>query len=364
MMYPVSSRFLQAIAESHRLATTITLFRADGTVTDLPHTGGSVTVDRSASCRRTCSVEIADPSLIPRTPRAALSVYGSRLRISRGVRYSDGTVETVPLGLFRLDEVAGDPDTGPVTLSGKSLEVAVADDKFTESIRVSGTAVGAVTTLIQATLPAATVISRATDAAIGPRTWDIGADRWAAVVECAAAIGAEVYADADGNFVISPLPDILTTTPVWTIAAGEGGVYIGATRGMSAVGVHNAVRVSGENTEMNTPPVSAVVTDTDPTSPTYYGGPFGRRPMFYSSPTLTSVNACTQAANLLLRQAIAPNATASITSLTNPAIEPGDTVRVVYPDGTKEIHQVASFSISLDTAGAMDLETISAKEDG
>lgn len=120
LMYPVSARFLQAIAESHRLATTITLFRANGTVEDLPHTGGSVTVDRTADCRRTCSVEIADPTLIPRTPAAALSVYGSTLRISRGVQVGDYT-ETVPLGVFRLDEISGDPDTGPVTLSGKAL---------------------------------------------------------------------------------------------------------------------------------------------------------------------------------------------------------------------------------------------------
>ncbi len=363
-MYPVSARFLAAIAESHRLATTVTLFRADGNVVDLPHTGGSVTVDRTADCRRTCSVEIDDPTLIPRTPAAALSVYGSTMRISRGVQYGDGSQELVPLGVFRLDEISGDPDTGPVTLAGKSLEVAVADDRFTDVTRVSGTAVGAVTTLIQATLPNASIINRAADAAIGPRTWDVGEDRWAAVTECAAAIGAEVYCDADGNFVISQLPDILTTNPVWTIAAGERGAYISASRAMSTDGIYNAVYASGENTETGDPPVFALVTDTDVTSPTYYGGPFGRRPYFYSSATLTTTNACTQAANLLLRQMVAPNASASVSSLTNPALEPDDTVHVVYPDGTKEIHQVASFSISLDTTGAMELDTISAREGG
>ncbi|MFD7101938.1 DUF5047 domain-containing protein [Streptomyces celluloflavus] len=363
-MYPVSARFLAAIAESHQLATVVQLFRTDGAVTTLPHTGGSVTVDRTADCRRTCTVEIADPTLIPRIPAAALGVYGALLRISRGVRYSDGQVETVPLGVFRLDEISGDPDTGPVTLAGKSLEVAVGDDAFTVPTRVTGTAVGAVTTLIQATLPSATILNRAADAPIGPRSWDVGHDRWAAVAECAAAIGAEVYADPDGNFVVSQLPDILTTTPVWTIAAGLGGAYIEAARGMSANGVYNGVHASGENTEAGTPPVSALVVDSDPTSPTYWGGPYGRRPYFYSSSTLTSVNACTQAAGLLLRQMAAPIATASITSLANPALEPGDTIRVVYPDGSKEIHQVSSFSLSLDTSGVMELGTISAKGDG
>ncbi|MFH8553692.1 hypothetical protein ACH4GP_29680 [Streptomyces celluloflavus] len=33
-------------------------------------------------------------------------------------------------------------------------------------------------------------------------------------------------------------------------------------------------------------------------------------------------------------------------------------------DGSKEIHQVSSFSLSLDTSGVMELGTISAKGDG
>lgn len=362
-MYPVSPRFLAALTESHQIATEVKLFRADGRVETLPHTGGSVTVDRGQATRRTCSVTLADTSLIPLTASAKLSVYGAQLRISRGVRYPDGSTEMVPLGLFRIDGVSGDVDEGPVTISGKSLEAMVADDKFTEAIKVSGTAVGAVTSLIQASLPAATVVNRATDNTIGPRTYDVEGDRWAAVAECAAAIGAEVYADADGVFIVSELPDLLTVTPVWTISAGEGGAYISASRGMSLDGVYNGCLAKGENTEADAPPVSALVVDDDPTSPTYWSGPFGHRPDFYSSATLTSVNACTSAATLRLRASRAPNASADITSLPNPALEPGDVIRVVYPNGTKELHQVQSFAVPLDTSGEFTLATISAKED-
>ncbi|MEU1663546.1 DUF5047 domain-containing protein [Streptomyces sparsogenes] len=362
-MYPVSSRFLAALTESHQIATEVVLFRADGRVETLPHTGGSVTVDRGQATRRTCSVTVADTALIPLTASDKLSVYGSQLRISRGVHYADGSREMVPVGLFRIDQVSGDVDEGPVTISGKSLEAVVADDKFTTPTKVSGTAVGAVTSLIQASLPAATVVNRATDAAIGPRTYDIEGDRWAAIAECAAAIGAEVYTDADGVFVISELPDLLAVPPVWTVSAGEGGAYISANRGMSLDGVYNGVLAKGENTEADAPPVSALVVDDDPTSPTYWSGPFGHRPAFYSSATLTSINACTSAATLKLRAAKAPNASADITSLPNPALEPGDVIRVLYPDGTKELHQIQSFTVPLDTSGTFTLETISAKED-
>lgn len=362
-MYPVSSRFLQALNYSHTPAFRVDLFRTDGQVETLDILGGSVTVDRGAAVRRTCAVNLADITLIPRTPADKLSVYGAQLRISRGIDFGDGTSELVPLGVFRLDDIDGDVDVGPVNLTGKSLECVVQDDKFTTPYRASGTAVSAVTALIQRSIPTASVINLAVDAAIGARTFDVQGDPWAAVVECAAAIGAEVYADPDGVFVIATLPDLLAVPPVWTIAAGEGGAYVSAKRGMHAAGIFNGVLASGENTEANAPPVSSLVVDTDPTSPTYWSGPFGHRPTFYSSATLTTTGACTAAATVKLRSAVAPNASADISSLPNPALAPGDVVRVVYPDGTKELHQLQSFSVPLEYSGDFPLTTISAKED-
>ncbi|MFF4746783.1 DUF5047 domain-containing protein [Streptomyces sp. NPDC001268] len=363
-MYTVTQRFLDTIVQSHTPVTEVTLFRADGVVETLPHTGGSVTVDRGQQCRRTCSVTIDDVSLIPRTARDKLSVYGAQLRIARGVDYGNGEQELVPVGVFRLDEVGGDVDEGPVTLQGKSLECIVSDDKFTQPYKATGTAVGAVTALIQRSIPGATVLTGSTvvDAAIGPRTFDVNADPWTAVTEVAAAIGAEVYANADGEFVIAELPDLLTTTPVWTIAAGEGGAYMQAVRSMSATNVYNGILARGENSETNTAPVQALVVDSDPNSPTYWDGPFGHRPDFYSSSTLTTTGQCTAAATLKLRAAQAPNASADITALPNPALEAGDVLRVVYPDGSAELHQAHSFPIDLGTDGGFVIKTISAKE--
>jgi hypothetical protein len=119
-VYAVSARFLQTIVEDHVPATEVILFRADGKVEALDHIGGSVQVDRGSQCRRTCTVTVADITLIPRTPTDKLSIYGATLRISRGVAYSDGTKELVPLGVFRVDEVSGDVDEGPVTIQGKA----------------------------------------------------------------------------------------------------------------------------------------------------------------------------------------------------------------------------------------------------
>lgn len=362
-MYPVSVRFLPRLAESHTPVTEVALFKTDGSVVRLEHTGGSVPVDRGQAIRRTCSVTSADVSLIPRTPNDQLATYGARLRIARGVTYGDGSQELVPIGVFRLDSVDGDPSDGPVTLTGKSLEACVTDDKFTEPYKATGTVVGAASALIQRSLPDADVISLIDDSPIGARTFDVEADPWAGVQEIVAAAGAECYTNADGVFVIAALPELLATPAVWEVAAKEGGVYVQGSRGMSADKVFNGVLARGENTEENVAPVEYLATDNDINSPTYWGGPFGRRPDFYSSSTLTTVNACAQAANLKLIAGKAPNASGDFSSLPNPALECGDVIRVIHPDGSRELHQVQSFSVPLDTGGDFPITTIAAKED-
>ncbi|WP_043493731.1 DUF5047 domain-containing protein [Streptomyces viridosporus] len=363
-MYPVSERFLDRLAESHTPVTRVQLMLTTGEVKELEHTGGSVTVDRGQAIRRTCTVTVPDPALIPRTPSDQLAVYGARLRISRGVDYGDGShPELVPLGVFRLDSVDGDVSEGPVTLQGKDLSAVVADDKFTTRYRASGTVVSAISALIRRSLPDATITSLITDQPIGSRWFDIEGDPWAGCQEIAAAAGAEVYATPDGEFAISTLPDLATVTPVWAVEATEGGVYISGNRAMSSDGVHNGVLARGENSSDGIPPVSALVVDNDPNSPTYWGGPYGRRPLFYSSSTLITNAACLRAAQLKLVEARAPNASGDISSLPNPALEPGDVIRVVHEDGTRELHQVASFSVPLDLGGDFPISTISAKED-
>ncbi|MER5584126.1 DUF5047 domain-containing protein [Streptomyces asoensis] len=362
-MYPVSDRFLARLSESHQVATEVVLFLTDGSTVPLEHTGGSVQVDRTQAIRRTCSVTVADPSVIPRSPADQLATYGARLRVSRGVFYGDGSSEMVPLGLFRLDSAGGDVNDGPVTLTGKDLAAVIQDDKFTDPWPSSGTVVSAITALVQRSLPATDVISSIVDVPIGRRTFDVEADPWAACKEIAAAAGAEVYFTPDGTVTITTLPDILTTAPVWEIAAGEGGAYIRASRGMSSDQVFNGVLARGENASDNVPPVRSLVTDNDTSSPTYWGGPFGRRPKFYSSPTLTTTSACTAAATLLLAQSKAPNASGDISSLPNPALEAGDVLRVTHPDGSRELQQPASFTVPLSSDGDFPITTISAKED-
>lgn len=365
-MYPApSGRFLAALSESHVPVSVVELHRADGTVQEIAHTGGSVTVDRSSATRRTATVESPDVSLLPWTAADYLAISGARLRIRLGIAHPDGVVETVPVFYGRLDSINGDPEEGSVTLAASGLESVLADAKFEAaySTRDDTAAITSITNLVKTVLPDAVITSTADNAPLGVRTWDAEGDRWAAVQELATAVGAEVYADADGIFHVAPLPDLLTAPVAWEVAAGPGGALIGASRGWSRDGMYNVVVATGENTEEDTAPVRGVAADEDPTSPTYYLGPFGRVPQFYSSPTITTVLSAESAAKKILTDAVKPGMTADISSLPNPLLEPGDVLRAVHSNGRRDLYQVQSLSVDLGLGGEFTLGLIGGKED-
>ncbi|WP_043468955.1 DUF5047 domain-containing protein [Kitasatospora sp. MBT66] len=367
-MYAVSPRFLAALSNPHQVVTRIDAYLG-GTLTaaDLPHEGGSVTVDRGSKVRRQLALTIPDPGYLPWNPGDPLGVYGQQLVVQRGIRYPDGTTELVPLGTFRIDEPAGDPALGPVTVTGQSAEASVQDDRFTAPVSTSSYAstVTAITALIRETLPDAPVVNLtagARDQSVAPITWDAQADRWDAVTQLATSMRAECYADATGRFVITDLPDLSTATPVWDVTEGPTGNLIKVSRKLARAGVYNAVIARGETSAgAGGPAVSGAAYDTDPTSPTRWGGPYGRVPRFYSSGLLTTTAACEAVAAALLRDATAPNVQTSLSSLPNPALEGADCLRLTY-GGRHELVLVQSFTVPLDVDGDFAITLRASKE--
>lgn len=367
-MYPISNRFRQALAQSHTMVARVDA-HYDGAVTlaDVPISAGSVTVDRGSKVRRSLSLTVADPSLLPWDATDPLAVYGQQLVVSRGIRFTDGSTEMIPLGTFRINEPSGDTLYGPVTLSGQSMECAIADDVFDvpTSTKGVGTCVAAIEVLIHQTLPSAVVVNLTSDGRNPPCAvvaWDAGGNRWDAVVQIATAMQAEIYVDALNRFVITDTPNVLSDAVVWDIAEGEGGTLMASSRTMSRTAVYNNVVASGENTSGNSVPVSAFARDTNPTSPTRWGGPFGKVTKHISSGLWTTTAACQAAANAALFDAIAPNIQASIDASPNPALEGGDVIRVAHTVH-KELFLVQSLSIPLTADGDFSISLRGGKED-
>jgi hypothetical protein len=193
-------------------------------------------------------------------------------------------------------------------------------------------------------------------------TWDAGADRWDAVTQLATAMQAEIYVDAQNRFVITDLPDPAIGTVAWDITEGDGGTLISSARSTPRTGVYNAVVASGENSSSGIAPVSATAKDTDPTSPTRWGGPFGKVTKTISSALWVTTGACLAAAQYALFDALAPNVQTSLSSLPNPALEGNDILRLVY-SGRKERYLVQSLAIPLTPDGSFSLTLRGGKED-
>ncbi|WP_405620241.1 DUF5047 domain-containing protein [Streptomyces sp. NBC_00076] len=367
-MYPVSSTFLKTLATSHTMLAKVDVYY-NGTlkVANLPFDSGSVTVDRGSKTRRTISLTVSDPKFMPWLETDPLAPYGQQLVVSRGIRYSNGAEEWVPLGTFRLNEPSGDLHFGPVNVTGASSECSVIDDKFTSptTTRGYGGCVDAMEALIRQTLPSATIVNLTAGArnpSCAVATWDAGADRWDAVQQIARAMSAEIYVDAQNRFVIVDLPDVINGAVAWDIAEGEGGTLISSTRSMPRTGVYNCVVASGENASSGSAPVSGTAKDLDPSSPTRWGGPFGKVTKFISSALWISSGDCTSAAEYALFDAIAPNVQTSLESLPNPALEGNDIVRLVHV-GRKERYLVQSLTIPLTADGAFAIALRGGKEE-
>ncbi|MFJ9213004.1 DUF5047 domain-containing protein [Streptomyces sp. NPDC102264] len=334
---------------------------------DLPIADGSVTLDRGSKVRRSLSLTVSDVKFIPWNATDPLAVYGQQLVVSSGIVMGNSPPEMVPLGTFRIDEPTADVHFGPVTLTGKSSEAIIQDDRFIvpTTTRGYGTCIDAITYLIRQSLPSAVIVNQTAgtrNPSCAVATWDAQSDRWDAVTQIATAMNAEIYVDALDRFVIADIPSVSSAAVAWDIADGEGGTLMSAARSMSRTSVYNAVVASGENTASGTAPVSAVSYDNAPTSPTRWGGPFGKVPRFYSSPFLVTSGDCQAVADSMLFDATAPNIQTAITAAPNPAAEAGDCVRVLYGE-RKEMFILQSIGIPLTAEGTSSMTLRGGKEE-
>ncbi|MBA8925945.1 hypothetical protein BC739_003144 [Kutzneria viridogrisea] len=328
-------------------------------VTGLPLTGGTVTADATSQVRRTASVTFADPTYWPASPTDVLSPLGSELLIEYGITIPSVGTEWIPLITGVVTDVSRTIPFGgsgiQVTLADRSSKVA--EDKLTSPAQVGGgttTVVQAITSLVQHLYPSVTVLDQTGDATVAP-VLDIQQDRWADGCEkFADSIGAEVYFDQRGRLVVRPQPT-LAGPGVWQVSTGARGVLVGKNERKTRSDVYNQVIASGMRTD-GTSPVYVIVSDLDPSSPTYYGGPFGIKPRRYTNSLLTTTAQATTAATALLERARGLQASVTLSALANPALEPGDVIKV-STSGAPQAHIIDQVVTALDPGTAQQITT-------
>lgn len=337
-MEQVSARFLAEIRKSHTVYSYVDITSTNQQQFRLPVTSGDVQVDRTADVRRRCSVTCIDPSgdLVPQNAQSILTPYGTEIRPYRGVKYADGTTETVPLGVFRIakvsvnDTVGGSPD---IKLEAYDLSRTVQRNKFTSPyvIAVGTNVITAIKAILSRTLPDLNYDSISTAlVTTGPIMYDVSDDPWKAVTDLATTLGCEIFFNAKGWAVIAPSVDIdALPSPNFTYIEGQGCTMLDLDRVFSDEPGYNGVIVSGESTGDELPPVRAVVWDSEPSSPTYHLGPYGEVPLFVTNSIVKTVDDASAAAAALLSQQLGFSSQLSISTTVNPALDCSDVVQVI-----------------------------------
>jgi hypothetical protein len=345
-MWNISALARQALRGSHQITVRATAYATIGEQPGIPIIGGTITSDAKSKVRRSGTVEVGDPDLFPVAPIAALSPISSELAVEYGVIVpGQAEPEWIPVIRGPIQKVSAGW-RGKLSVEVADRSAGVGQDRLdVPSQTQEGTFIDEITRLIRETQPLAEVVDLTGDTREAP-TLEIDTDRWGEGIEkLADGIGAEVFTDAAGRYVVRPQPTF--ADPVaWVIDAGEGGVMVDLKREFTRERVYNAVVARGERTD-GTAPVYAKWVDDDPASPTFYGGPFGKRVRFYSSPLLTTVEQCYATAQALGERAKGIVATVQVTAIANPALEAGDVILIALPDGTTQRHIIDAVPIPL-----------------
>lgn len=330
------------LLESHSVRTVIdSYFDGEVIAEDVPLDSGvmEVTADSNVPVR----LDLTFPSeWAPRTQADPLAVYGQRLVVRQviGIGNDEWTVD---LGQYRVQ--GWDHEAPAVSVEALSLEQIIADYRFDSPYKRPGgaTFAGQLGAICKGLLPVDTsaLTNRSLPASL---TTDWTEDRMAAVRAVQTNWPCDLRVDEDGVLVATPVRTVAATPDVeWQ--HGEANAYITTGGAGLRDDIYNAVVARGERA--NGTPVQATVVDDDPTSPTYFYGPYGRRQRFYESPLITSVSEAQAAARSVLRKERRRAATVVVTAPPDPRVEMLDTARVTLADGTTYTGLVTDISLPL-----------------
>jgi hypothetical protein len=362
-MLAVSDRFLRALRDTHTISVAARIYRPSAPTIPIAAqvVGGQMTCDIDATILRQATLDIAFGLTDELTVEIVRELpFGGYCTLERGIRYASGEVERVQLGRFRIDTVVWAELQGQASLTLNDRMAQIADEAFVTPWAVTGQrASDAIVAMVQDVFGASIAYhvstSPATEPVLGDTIYD--EDRAGAISELAASIGAEALFDNLGDFVLRPRPTLdAGGAPVWTIDAGEGGVLLGAEESLDRSSVRNGVAMRAQ-ADPALPPIYSLATDSDPLSPTRWGGPFGKVALVARSSSIATQAQADSVARSLLNLRLGLSRNLTLRGVPNPALEPDDLIEIVHADGRVEPQIVNALTISLDAEGELELTT-------
>lgn len=330
----------------------------------------SITADRTAETRYSAQAEVLG---VPQG-RDGINAITSNVRLWQGLQLPRQDPIWFPAGRYSVTHTSA-------TLHGISLELdGLEDDLRDAAFPVArtvgpGRASALVLDLVAEALPGVPIAWRP---GVDPDTQVpqivASEDRWAVLsagtdstgtsTGIAAALAGEIWADARGVITLGPVPT-LDDQVVWSIARGVGGALVQPQAETTRDGLANVWAVSGDGGDGSAAVGPAFAWDDDPNSITYAGpdpindpgapqrlGLNGVRVRVqrYSSSVITDYGQALQVARAKLADSLGVQASLSLTSVSNPALEPGDVVAVEVKADVWERHIIDSLSYTLGAA--------------
>lgn len=368
-MWSMSAQFLDAMRTSHRMAAKAEWYM-DGAWQEMSLVEGSVSADYYSLVMRTFQGTIS-PSVSSVADRERLEslaplLYGTYVRTYRGVTYPNGEVEMAPLGVFVIETF--DRETGgaySLSLSGSDLYAQVNRARMEVPRSVSGPSrievcKSLVSEALDPNLPWGPVVFRVLPGVVDSnlRSTLVERDRGTSIRDILAGAGIRGYFAADGAFEFAP--QIKEDAPaVWSVSTGDKGTLIAAKESAARERIYNIVVAIGESSDETVPPVVATARDDNPDSPTYWQGPFGKVPYFYSSQFMYTEAQAQAVADSLLPTVRGAASAYDVTTTPNPALAPGDaiTVQMAGQEASTETHIISTYSVPLQAQGEMSMST-------
>jgi len=336
----------------------------------------SVTADRTAEVRYSGSATLTGVG--PGTD--GINPISTNVRLWQGVQPARSDVAWVPAGRYTVNNPKQTKTGLQVELDGLEDEIKAA---AFPAARVIGpdTAQAIAEQLVAEALPGIGVAwrpgvkpnRRVPQIAATTDRWAVlaaGRDETGAGTGIAAALGAECFCDARGVPTYAPVPTT-AGTPVWDLARGVGGAVIEPQPQQSADGLYNLWVISSDTGDGSSIVGPVYVWDEDPESLTYAGpdpvaDPLAPqrlglswvrvRTQSYLSPLITSPAQAQEVGEAKLADSLGIRYSLTLSAACNPALEPGDVVRVEVQPGVWEHHLIDSLSYTLGAA-SMSLTT-------
>jgi hypothetical protein len=335
-MYPASGEFKTAILSDHIVVSKAEVWNQDSKLTDLNIDSGKVTVSVNSGVRRTCDVTLVtdrtSTNLVPDNGFDTLAPFGNELKLYRGVKFADGSIEYVPLGVFVMTDVdIQDSNDGvSMTIRGEDRSLFISRAKWTEPYQmVSGTLEASLRAMLENRWADVETSFTTTNVTVNQVVFgtENSQDPWQDAVYLAQLVGYDLYFDALGVVTLRPFPSLDAATVVAKYEEGQQTLITSLDRSMSSKETYNGVIYTIEGSQVDTP-IRVEIWDEDTTSPTYRYGVFGDAPTFITSNVLATEAEAIKAATSLLNTYRGAQENINWDSIVDPTLDVNDVVYV------------------------------------